>query len=31
MTTFDFAGLIQFITALFNAMKDLYNTLTKKD
>ena len=31
MTTFDFSGLIAFLTALFNAFKDLYLTLTKKD
>ena len=31
MSTFDFAGLIQFLTALFNAFKDLYTTIVKKD
>lgn len=30
MSTFDFQGLIQFLTALFNALKDVYETLTKK-
>lgn len=31
MSTFDFEGLIKFLTAIFNAMKDLYEMLTKKD
>ena len=30
MSTFDFQGLIQFLTAIFNALKDVYETLTKK-
>ena len=31
MSTFDFTGLLQFLTAIFNALKDLYNTITKKE
>ena len=31
MSTFDFTALIQFLTALFNAFKDLYTTIVKKD
>ena len=30
MSTFDFQGLIQFLTALFNALKEVYETLSKK-
>ena len=30
MSTFDFQGLIQFLMAIFNALKDAYETLTKK-
>ncbi len=30
MSTFDFAGLLEFLMGIFNALKDLYNTLTKK-
>ncbi len=29
MSTFDFQGLIQFLTALFNALKEVYETLSK--
>jgi hypothetical protein len=30
MSTFDFAGLINFITAIFNALKDLYEMIAGK-
>lgn len=29
MSTFDFQGLIQFLTALFNALKDVYEMISK--
>ena len=29
MSTFDFQGLIQFLTALFNALKEVYEMLSK--
>ena len=29
MSTFDFQGLIQFLTAIFNALKEVYETLSK--
>jgi hypothetical protein len=29
MSTFDFAGLIEFLTAIFNGLKELYAMLTK--
>ena len=29
MSTFDFQGLIQFLTAIFNGLKDLYEMFTK--
>lgn len=30
MSTFDFAGLIEFLTAIINAFKDLYTMITAK-
>ena len=30
MSTFDFTGLIEFLTAIFNALKDMYTTFTAK-
>ena len=29
MSTFDFQVLIQFLTAIFNALKEVYETLSK--
>ena len=29
MSTFDFQGLIQFLTAIFNALKEVYEMLSK--
>ena len=29
MSTFDFQGLIQFLTALFNALKEVYEMISK--
>ena len=30
MSTFDFTGLIEFLTAIFNALKDMYTMFTTK-
>ena len=31
MSTFDFAGLLEFLTAIYNGLKDLLAMFTKKD